>query len=66
MAKIVILRKEGKTNVYVDGVKINGVVAMKLESASSSIPMLRLDICASDIMADIDNANIEKRVGDGI
>ena len=66
MAKIVILRKDGKTNVYIDGVKVNGVLAMDLESVSSAVPVLHLDIHATEIMADIDKAdvNIYKRAGE--
>ena len=66
MAKIIILRKDGKTNVYIDGVKVNGILAMKLESASSAVPVLHLDIHATEIMADIDKAdvNIDKRAGE--
>ena len=66
MSKIVILRKDGKTNVYIDGVKVNGILAMKLETAPSAVPVLHLDIHATEIMADIDKAdvNIDKREGD--
>ncbi len=63
MAKVEIKSEHNKTEVCVDGVKVNGVLGMSLLATPAGVPVLRLDIHATEIMADIDNAAIEKRVG---
>lgn len=58
MAKVEITGKGGKTEIIVDGVKLNGVVSMNLAQAVSTIPMLRVDIPVTAMNVDIDDAYV--------
>ena len=66
MAKVEIKGTGDKTEVFVDGVKVHGVFEMNLLATPGKISVLILNIRATEIMADIDKAdvNIDKREGE--